>query len=255
MFFYGLTDVGKMRDNNQDNFRICEMMNGAVLAVVCDGMGGAAGGNTASSLAVDTFCSIILQNEKLLFTPDGDLKENTVKNALLTAVNKANTAVYQKSVMDSSLSGMGTTLVACFAYKERIIGINVGDSRMYAVYKDNVKRISKDHSYVQLLVDAGKITEEQAQNHPEKNIIMRAVGVDDSIKADVFMLDADMDVVLLCSDGLSNYLQDEEIPSFFKKDAESDVKGLIDHANACGGNDNITAAVIDFRGQGGGLNE
>lgn len=246
MVFYGSTDVGKMRNKNEDNFRICDMQNGAVLAVVCDGMGGAAGGSTASTLAVETFCSIILQNEKLLFTPEGELKENTVKNALLTAVNKANNAVYQKSVIDSSLAGMGTTLVACFAYRDKVIGVNVGDSRMYAVYGDNAKRISKDHSYVQMLVDNGEITEEQAQFHPKKNIIMRAVGVDDSVAADVFVLNADMERILLCSDGLTNYLEDEKIPSFFKKDIKSNAEDLINYANACGGNDNITVAIIDF---------
>lgn len=248
MVFYGSTDVGKLREKNEDNFRICQLNSGAVLAVVCDGMGGAVGGQTASTLATETFCSIIIQNEKLLFTPEGELKENTVKNALLTAVNKANTAVYGKSVMDSSLSGMGTTLVACFVYKNRVMGVNVGDSRMYAVYGDTAKRISKDHSYVQMLVDNGEITEEQAHTHPKKNIIMRAVGVDDSVEADVFILDADMDRILLCSDGLTGYLQDEKIPSFSKKDVETDAKDLIKYANDCGGNDNITVALIDFRG-------
>ena len=251
MFFYGSTDVGLMRDNNQDSFRICNMDNGAVLAVVCDGMGGAAGGSTASTLAVDTFCNVILQNEKLLFTPEGELKENTVKNALLTAVNKANTAVFHKSISDSSLAGMGTTLVACFAYKNRVIAVNVGDSRLYGIYDDGARRISKDHSFVQTLVDSGEITEEQAHLHPKKNIIMRAVGVDDSVNADVFALDADMKYILLCSDGLTNYLMDEEIGKFFGGNIKETVTKLISYANECGGSDNITAVVIDFNAQGG----
>lgn len=252
MVFYGLTDVGKVRNNNQDNFRVCALENGAVVAVVCDGMGGAAGGSQASDTACEAFCNTILQNEKVFFDADGNLKEKTVRSGLLTAVNKANTAVYKKALMDVSLSGMGTTLTACFVYKDVLTVINVGDSRTYAIYSDHAERVSKDHSYVQSLVDAGEITEEQAQHHPKKNIILRAVGIDDSVEADVFTRKADMDSILLCSDGLSNYIPDAELHKFFSaSDVKGRVRDLVDYANLCGGGDNITAVVIDLKSEGG----
>ncbi len=248
MVFYGLTDVGKVRSNNQDSFRACKLENGAVSAVVCDGMGGAAGGSLASETACDAFCELISQNSKLFFDAEGNLKEKVVRNALLTAVNKANTAVYKKALMDNSLSGMGTTLTACFVYKNVFMSVNVGDSRTYAIYSDHAERVSKDHSYVQALVDEGEITEEQAQHHPKKNIILRAVGIDDSVEVDFFTRPADMDYILLCSDGLSNYIPDSELHKFF---TASDIKGktvdLVDFANLSGGGDNITAVVIDLK--------
>lgn len=251
MNFYGLTDVGKVRKNNQDSFKICKIKNGAVLAVVCDGMGGAAGGSTASSTACEAFCEFMAQNESLLFDGNGELKEKTAKNALLTAVNKANTAVYKKALMDTSLAGMGTTLVGCMIYGDIFMAVNVGDSRIYAAYQNGLKRISKDHSYVQALVDQGEITEQQAHNHPKKNIILRAVGIDDTVQADFFYGQADMDYLLLCSDGLTNYIPDSSLASFFKgKDLQKNVGNMIDYANAEGGSDNITAVVIDVAERG-----
>ncbi len=252
MIFYGLTDVGKVRKNNQDSFKIAELQNGALIMVVCDGMGGAAGGSQASSTACETFCDTILQNERLLFDSDGNLKEITAKNALLTAVNKANTAVYKKALLDSSLAGMGTTLVACLIFGGKLMAVNVGDSRIYGVYDDGVVRISKDHSYVQALVDEGEITEDEARNHPKKNIILRAVGIDDTVQTDFFTLKADMKYVLLCSDGLTNYIPDTRLSSFFEKESVQDnVQAMVHYANSEGGSDNITCAVVQLDGEGG----
>ena len=249
MIFYGTTDVGKMRKNNQDSFKICTLKSGAVLAVVCDGMGGAAGGSQASSTACETFCNIVLQNEGVFMDEDGNLKEGVAKNALITAANKANTMVFNMSLKDPSLAGMGTTLVACLIYKNAFMAVNVGDSRIYAIYPDKARRISKDHSYVQALVDEGVITEQEASVHPKKNIILRAVGVDDRVEADFFAMNADMDYVLLCSDGLTNYINDNTLNNFFAEGTtEEKVKTLVSFANASGGSDNITAVVIDLKG-------
>lgn len=252
MIFHGITDVGQMRNNNQDSFRVCRLENGALLAVVCDGMGGAAGGSLASSAACEAFCDFVLQNEKVLIDADGNLKDKTAKSALISAANKANTAVYKKTLLDSSLAGMGTTLVACLIYKDILMAVNIGDSRIYSISSDIAHRISKDHSYVQALVDEGEITEEEAFSHPKKNIILRAVGIDDSVESDFFVYNADMDYVLLCSDGLTNYIKDNKLGEFFKDGSlEEKVKALVDFANASGGSDNITAVVIDLKSKGG----
>ena len=252
MIFYGATDVGKIRDNNQDSFKVCQLDNGILLAVVCDGMGGAAGGSLASSTACEAFCEFILKNANALVDEDGNLKDATAKNALISGVNKANTAVYKKALMDNSLAGMGTTLVACLIYGDKLMAVNVGDSRIYAVHEDSAHRISKDHSYVQVLVDEGEITEAQARNHPKKNIILRAVGIDDSVETDFFALRVDMKYILLCSDGLINYITDDKLSGFFADGTlEDKVKALIEYANNCGGSDNITAVAIDTSSQGG----
>lgn len=249
MIFYGKTDVGKKRSNNQDSFKICALESGAVLAVVCDGMGGAAGGSQASSTACETFCNVILQNESALMDENKNLKENTARNALITAANKANTMVFNMSLKDPSLAGMGTTLAACLIYKDIFMAVNVGDSRIYAVYPHIARRVSKDHSYVQALVDEGVISEEEAKDHPKRNIILRAVGVDDHVETDFFSMNADMDYVLLCSDGLTNYIDDRTLDKFFAQGtAEEKVNALVDFANASGGSDNITAVVIDLKG-------
>ena len=131
-----------------------------------------------------------------------------------------------------------------------VMAINVGDSRIYSVYKDRVVRVSKDHSFVQTLVDMGEISEKEAQNHPKKNIIMRAVGVDDSVEADYFRLSTDMEQILLCSDGLSNYVTDDNklLEFFVEQNAKNAAESLVEFANKSGGGDNITAVVIDFKG-------
>jgi len=244
-----MTDVGRMRSNNEDSFRMCRLQCGAVLAVVCDGMGGAAGGSQASSTACETFTNVILNNENVFIDPEGGLKPKTARSAMLTAVNKANTAVYNMSVMNSELTGMGTTLAACLIYKDTVMAVNVGDSRIYAVKDEKATRISKDHSYVQALVDEGVITEEEAENHPKKNIIMRAVGIDDHVETDFFVTAADMDYILLCSDGLTSYIGDSALGDFFGQGTlENKVTDMVDFANNSGGSDNITAVVIDLKG-------
>ena len=241
MISYGKTDIGQVRSENQDFFGITEGEDW-VSAVVCDGMGGAAGGSIASELAVcvytDELCKAVsLENE--------DPNRQFIKNAMINAVAKANTEVFRRASSDSELVGMGTTLVACFTHGKKTGVVNVGDSRLYGVTSDGLKQITKDHSYVQYLVDMGRITEEEALNHPKRNIILKALGIGSVVEPDFFWIEG-FDGVLLCSDGLINYLDEAEIVRIVLSDAtaEEKVKLLIDGANENGGGDNITVVLL-----------
>lgn len=260
MLCCGRTDIGMKRQYNQDSFMCESFDNGMLLAVVCDGMGGAAGGGIASGLAclnfvdsVSDFAEKFPRREKLSRTD-----ERQIKSALTNAVTKANTAVFQRSKNDESLSGMGTTLVACLIYCGVMFTVNIGDSRLYLIHNDRVQQISHDHSFVQYLVDIGKMTEEEARFSINKNIITKAVGTDEEIEPDLFTTKLPKKTpqreytVLLCSDGLSNLLFPEDIAECV--DGSLTVKTnrglgrfcekLIDRANDSGGNDNITAVII-----------
>ena len=178
MLCCGRTDVGRRRKVNQDSF-ICDTFdNGMMLCVVCDGMGGAAGGGIASGIAcgyfVDSFADFADSFGKKASLDRSDVRK--IKAALADAVTDANAAVYEKALSDPSLAGMGTTLVATLAYCDTLFTVNVGDSRMYLIHGSDVKQISHDHSYVQYLVDMGKLTPDEAKRAPNRNIITRAVG-------------------------------------------------------------------------------
>lgn len=244
MLFCGKTNVGKVRDNNQDSFFADYIFGGAFLAVVCDGMGGANGGNIASELAVSTFVEAVtagienLEREKL--SPDG------AEGVISHAVSLANERIYEKAQAEKELEGMGTTLVCLLLYKGMAYIANIGDSRLYVVTKDTIAQITHDHSYVQTLVDKGKLLPDEAKNHPNKNVIMRAVGTDTEVRADFFKLLYEGKGFLLCSDGLSNFVIDEEMQRIIREAAtpEIAVDALIKKANKNGGSDNITAVLV-----------
>ncbi len=262
MFCCGRTDIGQKREVNQDSF-FCEYFdNGMLLCVVCDGMGGAAGGGIASGLACTSFVDSVADfaenfsvSEKLTRTD-----ERIIRKILAEAVDFANKKVYEKAESDPSLSGMGTTLVATLVCGRTLFTVNIGDSRMYLIKDNEAVQITKDHSYVQYLVDMGKITPEEARSSINKNIITRAVGTDTGVEADIFITrlpealrGAKEDhVCVLCSDGLTNHVSPEEIANAvkFACAVKSDrqlgpvAEFLIDLANEGGGNDNITAVII-----------
>ena len=248
ILYYGKTDIGSVRDNNQDSFFAgkldCNTEEDVFLAVVCDGMGGAVGGSFASKLATDTFTKELTAGMNNII--EENLSTDSCEVLLSYATKCANSAVYETSVNDSSLRGMGTTLVAILVFQNTVYAVNVGDSRLYCIGEDGICKISRDHSYVQTLVDQGKISEEEAKVHPNKNVIMRAVGTEPEIKPDFFKVLPDRKTFLLCSDGLSNFVNDEEIEKTVKEteNLSEAVTLLIDKANAAGGGDNITAILV-----------
>lgn len=240
MFLAYGTDIGQKREENQDRVRVELLGDNMCIAVVCDGMGGAASGAVASQLAVDCFIGRVQEN----FRPE--MNGNSIRNLLLNAVHYANTCVYEKSIEDMDKNGMGTTCVAALVHGKNIYVVNVGDSRAYLLNKDGISRITTDHTYVEYLKSGGQITEEEAKNHPMRNVITRAVGVEPDVDVDYFEhYESGNFSVVLCSDGLSGYCSDELIYcTVFGNNLDEAVKALIDHSNDSGGKDNITAAII-----------
>ena len=239
MKVYGKTDTGKVRNNNQDSFRIVTVDKYTV-GIVCDGMGGAAGGSTASNTACDTFIDYIKEQIETGVTPE------EFEGLLRKGAEKANENVYTASRNDKELEGMGTTLCAFITDSENVCAISIGDSRLYMFSHGKVYQLSHDHSYVQVLLDSGAITKEESRNHPNKNIITRAVGTQKEVECDTFVMPFDMDGLLLCSDGLTNYVTDDELSELFcqySNEIETLADTYIEKANDGGGGDNITVLV------------
>lgn len=249
MLFYGSTDVGRRRAENQDNFVIRKYSDDVVSAVVCDGMGGAAGGSVASAIAVETFQKELdgCESTYPLFE---NLTDEEIEHILVSAAEEANSAVYKAGRANPSLNGMGTTLVGCIATPKRIFTVNVGDSRMYMETGDGIFQVTHDHSYVQNLVDTGYMTKEEARTFKRRNVITRAVGTDRTVDVDFFITEYENDAfLLLCSDGLTNHVTEEELEEVMKG-ARSDegvretCEKLIACANSRGGTDNITVVAM-----------
>ncbi len=243
MFAWGQSDIGRARKDNQDSFAYSVSdAKKLAFAVVCDGMGGAAAGNLASQLALEEFTECIrgadyknLSNEQLC-------------TLLETAVSAANKAVNDRARSERELHGMGTTLVGVVASQTKTAVINIGDSRAYKINSDGITKITRDHSLVEDMVRMGELTEQQAQEHPGKNLITRAVGTDSSVTGDVFFPEIKQgDYILLCSDGLSNLVTEQEILYEVMYGENSDCcSRLIDIANDRGGYDNITVILLKF---------
>ena len=206
MQIWGMTDAGNIRQQNQDSFSIVHFSRERALMIVCDGMGGAKSGNVASSLAVEVFTDEVRRSQKLATSPE------RAAEILKSALELANKAVYEQAQLSADYEGMGTTLVAALILLETAVIINVGDSRAYLFSKSGVKRLTTDHSIVEYMVQRGELTQEQAKNHPGKNVITRAVGTEPSVEGDIYLqkLHRD-DCLLLCSDGLSNVMADQEM--------------------------------------------
>ncbi len=234
------TDKGIVRESNQDAYAVGEFSDEVVWTVVCDGMGGAAGGNIASALAVKVI------SEKINASYRDKMRDSSIRNMLDSALTAANIEVYDFAEMKPELHGMGTTVVCAIVKDNQAYIAHAGDSRAYVFSKDNVRQVTTDHSMVQDLLSKGKITSEEAEHHPNKNIITRAVGVNKSIDIDFDQIDFDDDdVLLLCTDGLSNYVSNEEMIELMsdgKHYAFAD--RLVSQANKNGGGDNITVVII-----------
>ncbi len=206
MQIWGLTDPGNIRSQNQDAYNIVEFGHDRALMIVCDGMGGAKSGNVASSMAAEAFVAEVRRSQRLA------LSVERVKQILLGALELANKAVYEHAKLGDEYSGMGTTLVAAFLLKNTAVVINVGDSRAYHFSAQGVHQVTRDHSIVELMVQRGELTPEQAKTYPGKNLITRAVGTEPEVEGDLYVQELHKDdSLLLCSDGLSNEMDDQEI--------------------------------------------
>ena len=237
---WGLTDPGMVRTQNQDHYQIVKLGREQVLAIVCDGMGGARSGNIASQMAVEVFVGEVKR------TARSNMRPERIDDMLEQALELANKAVYEQSQLSEEYRGMGTTLVAAFFQKDQLTVANVGDSRAYLFNKEGVQSITTDHSLVELMVQRGEITREAAKNHPGKNLITRAVGTEAKVSADIYRQNLRPgDAILLCSDGLSNEMADQEIlfEVVHGVRKEGCCQRLLDIAKGRGAPDNVTVVL------------
>ena len=237
MQVWGVTDRGAVRQQNQDAYAARVLEDGRVIALVCDGMGGARAGNVASTLAVERFM------EEFLKADQGGPDEERMGHA----ASMANQAVYGRSVHDADCAGMGTTLVAVLAGEREAVILNEGDSRCYHINREGIILVTRDHSLVEDLVERGELTREQARTHPHKNLITRALGAEPVLMADRFRQTlAEGDCLLLCSDGLSNVVNEQEMlyEVIHGGEAEQCCRRLLDIALSRGAPDNVTVVLV-----------
>ncbi len=239
MQVYSVTDIGKIRKSNQDAYFAKTFSDGNALAVVCDGMGGANAGEIASNTAV----KIISEYFSNSYNPS--MSNNSIAELLRNAILSANIDIYDMAEKDISLSGMGTTVVAAFVKNDSVVICHVGDSRAYLINKE-IRQLTRDHSVVQSLIESGKLSLKEAKAHPKKNVITRALGVEENVIPDCDVLSiGDNDFIMLCTDGLSNFVDSNNILKIFKKnDASNVTECLINSALAAGGEDNITVVLV-----------
>ena len=238
---WGLSDQGCVRKQNQDAYRVVQLDKNSVLCVVCDGMGGAKSGNIASSLAVDVFV------EEIHRTWTSNMDQDKINQMMASAVKLANFTVFDQAMQFEEFAGMGTTLVAALVKGRHATVINVGDSRAYKVNNDGIRQVTRDHSLVQLMVDRGELTPEMARTYPGKNFITRAIGTEPMVESDLFSLDVGRgDFLLLCSDGLSNMMDEQEIlfEVVHGVNKQYCCQRLLDIAMNRGAPDNVTSVLI-----------
>ena len=241
MQYWALTDPGCVRAQNQDTYLVEKLDKHTLLCVVCDGMGGAKSGNIASNLAADVFVQEIKQTWK------GDSNQDFVDQMLKNAVKLANFTVFDQAQQFEEFTGMGTTLVAVLFSGKRATVVNVGDSRLYHVDRVGIHQVTVDHSVVQLMVSRGELTPEQAKTYPGKSLITRAIGTESTVACDIFHKKVSAgDFFLLCSDGLSNLMDDQEI--LFEvahgQDKSKCCQRLLDIAKNRGAPDNVTSVLV-----------
>lgn len=239
MQLFSKTDIGRVRSTNQDAVDAFMLTDNAAFAIVCDGMGGANGGDIASATAVKCISEYVKKSysEKM----DNEKTAQLLRNA----ISSANLDVFSLAESDVSLKGMGTTVVAAVITENYAVICHVGDSRAYLI-NDGIIQLTTDHSIVQSLIESGELTLGEAKTHPEKNVITRALGVEENIFPDycVVPLKPD-DGILLCSDGLTNYVDTSDILSTFaENNTETAVDKLISAANSNGGGDNISIIIV-----------
>lgn len=238
---WGLTDAGSVRKQNQDAYRIEELDRNTLLCVVCDGMGGAKSGNIASNLATEVFVEEVRRSWKPIMEPE------KIDQMLRGAVKLANFTVFDQSAQFEEFDGMGTTLVAALIRGKKATVVNVGDSRAYFIDRSGIRQVTKDHSLVQLMVDRGELTPEVSKTYPGKNFITRAIGTEPMVMCDVFHLEVSKgDFLLLCSDGLSNVMDDQEIlfEVVHGVNKQHCCRRLLNVAKNRGAPDNVTSVLV-----------
>lgn len=242
MMVGAVTDVGLIREINQDCL-FAGSIEDFPLYIVADGMGGHNAGEIASSMAVDIIKTVFTDNR------DNLISEENIIMTIEDAIIKANEKIFLQSKKVPEYTGMGTTITLCYIFGNKIYIGHVGDSRAYFITEDNIRQITDDHSLVNELIKNGSITPEEAINHPQKNLITRAVGTSSEIQLDFYTLDYKLDdILIICSDGLSNMLKDDDIMKLIKSEDDIDIacNNLISIANENGGRDNITVIAIKF---------
>lgn len=238
---WGLTDPGCVRKQNQDAYRMEQLDRGTLLCIVCDGMGGAKSGNIASTLAVEVFVEEI---RRCWVT---GMESDKIDQMLRSAVKLANFTVFDQAAQFEEFDGMGTTLVAALVRGRKATIVNVGDSRCYRINSGGIVQVTKDHSLVQMMVDRGDLTPEAAKSYPGKNFITRAIGTEPMVLCDIYHRDLNRgDFLLLCSDGLSNVMDDQEILFEVVHGVNKQLccKRLLNIAKNRGAPDNVTSVLI-----------
>lgn len=245
---WGKTDIGLVRSENQDAFCVDLMQDeGVAICVVCDGMGGANAGGVASIIAARAFSDTVRDGIT------GDMPSQTAEELVRTAARRANEEVWRHAEANPECDGMGTTLVAAIVREQRdglsrAIIANIGDSRAYLAAGNGIRRLTRDHSIVEDLITSGSLTREQAKTHPEKNVITRALGTLGEVECDIYRQELHHgELLLLCSDGLSNMVEEQEMlyETMHGGERENACRRLIDIANSRGGRDNITAVLYE----------
>lgn len=237
----GATDKGLVRASNQDQFVTRVLSPRLSYGVVCDGMGGENGGNVASELAIQ-FAQTALEREL-----NDSLSEMSIHSIFTSLFSSANALIYDEACQEESLQGMGTTMVAAILLDSTLYMAWVGDSRGYLVSPDGLRQITKDHTMVQMMLDNGELSQEDAQVHPKRHYITRAVGVAPTVEMDFVVEQVEpSQYVLICSDGLYNFIQWDNIYTELSQTLqENNLQSIIQQANEAGGGDNITLIVME----------
>lgn len=239
MEYYYQTDPGKVRDHNEDSVTIVKNQSGEYLLAVADGMGGHRAGEIASSIVIGNIGTHFKEMGKI------GTKEDAVR-WLKDAVSEANVEIYKYTAEHPESEGMGTTIVTAILTDDFLLFGNLGDSRGYVLKGGKLHQITTDHTLVNLLVKSGELTEEEAEHHPRKNVLMKALGANTKVEMDIIDVETDVDGILLCSDGLTNMLDHDQIEKVLNEDLkiEKMVQKLIYKSNNRGGNDNISIAYL-----------
>lgn len=236
------TDTGKVRDNNQDVYFV-SINEEVPLFIVADGMGGHKAGEVASNMAME------IVRDEFFNLCNGDLGEKEILQLMKRCIEEANNKIYLKSIEIEEFSGMGTTITIAYIKDDTIFIGHVGDSRGYIIREEDIIQITDDHTLVNELVKNGSITTDEAKNHPQRNVITRAVGTSDTIEVDFIVEKFEKEnILLLCSDGLTSMIKDSEIKDVLisEKDIQEACEKLVDLSNEKGGHDNITVIAIRF---------
>ena len=241
MQYWGLSDPGCVRTQNQDAFQIVQLDRNTVLCVLCDGMGGAKSGNIASALATDVFVQELRRVHKSGMSP------KQIEQMIVSGVKLANFTVFDQSQQFEEFDGMGTTLVAAYISGRKATIVNVGDSRCYHVSRDGITQVTRDHSLVEMMIQRKELTPEQARTYPGKNYITRAIGTETLVECDLYQVKLERgDALLLCSDGLSNMMDEQEIlfEVVHGVNKEHCCQRLLDIAKMRGAPDNVTSVLV-----------